>query len=139
MRIRYGYFAGLALREIVGCRDRRDVDGFFGGAHRRQRIAGRGQHAADEHLDLVLKNQFLCFGDAEVGLGLVVLEDELDVHAAELVAVLVEIELETVVHVLADLREQAGHRRNEADAQFFRLRRRRKTRPEQQQQRGRNL
>ena len=96
----------------------------FLGAHRRQRIAGRGQHAADEHLHFVLQNQLLGFGDTEVGLGLVVLEDELDVHAAELVAVLIEIHLEAVDHIFADLGEQAGHRRNETDAQLFRLRRR---------------
>ena len=39
---------------------------------------------------------------------------------------LVEIHLEAVDHVLADLGKDAGHRRDEADAQFFRLRARRK-------------
>ena len=53
------------------------------------------------------------------GLPWIVLDDELHVHAAELAAVFVEIELEAVHHVLADLGKDAGHRRDVADAQFF--------------------
>jgi hypothetical protein len=36
--------------------------------------------------------------------------------------VLVQIHLESVDHVLSDLGKKAGHRRNKADTQFFRLR-----------------
>ena len=82
---------------------------------------------------------FLALVTRKVGLGLVVLEDELDVGAAELVAVLVEIKLEAVVHVLADLREEAGHRRNETEAELLGLRRHRNDCPEQKQQRGYGL
>ena len=71
-------------------------------------------------MHLVLQDQLLGLGDAGVRLALVVLDDELHVHAAELVAVLVEIQLEAVDHVLADLGKDAGHRRDVADAQFFR-------------------
>ena len=80
---------------------------------------------------LSLQHQLLGLGHAEVGLGLVVLDDQLDVGAAELVAVFVQIHLEAVDHILADLGEQARHRRDESDAQLFRLRRR-KTGAEQE-------
>jgi hypothetical protein len=68
---------------------------------------------------LVLQDQFLGFGDAGVGFALIVLDDEFHVHAAELAAMFVEVHLEAVDHVLADLREDARHRRDVADAQFF--------------------
>ena len=55
---------------------------------------------------------------------------QLHVGAAELAAMLVEIKLKAVDHVLADLGEDAGHRRDETDAQFFRLRRRSERRTE---------
>ena len=124
--------AELPLRQVVGRRDRGDVKRLFGGAHRRQRIAGRGQQAADEHVNLVLQDQLLGLGDAGVRLALVVLDDELHVGAAELAAVFVEIELEAVDHVLADLGEDAGRRRDEADAQFFRAGRRGRSKTERQ-------
>ncbi len=92
---------------------------------RRQRVAGRGQQAADEHLNVILQDELLGLGDAGIGLALVVLDDEFHIHAAELVVVLGEIELEAVHHVLADLGEDAGDRRDVADAQFLRLRGRR--------------
>ena len=112
----------LPLGQIVGRRHRGDVEGFFGRADRRQRVAGRGQQAADEHVDVILQDQLLRLGDAGIGLALVVLDDELDIHAAELVVVFGEIELEAVHHILADLGEDAGDRRDVSDAQFFRLR-----------------
>ena len=72
-------------------------------------------------LHLVLQDQLLGLGDGGVRLALVVLDDELHVGAAEFAAVLVEIHLEAVDHVLADLGEDAGRRRDEADAQVFGL------------------
>ena len=71
---------------------------------------------------LSCSTSFLALVTASVGLGLVVLDDELHVHAAELAAVLVEIHLEAVDHVLADLGKDAGHRRDETDAQIVGLR-----------------
>jgi len=73
-------------------------------------------------MHLVVEDQLLGLGNAEIGLGLVVLDDEFHVGAAQLAAVLLEIHIEAVAHVLADLGEQAGHRRDEAEAQFFRRR-----------------
>ncbi len=73
-------------------------------------------------MHLVLKDEFLGLGDCNVTLALFVLDDELDVHAAELVAVLLEVEQETVAHVDAGLREATGERREIADTEFFRVR-----------------
>ena len=110
----------LALREIVRRRDRRNVHCLEFGTDRRKGVAGRGQHAADEHMHLVLQDEFLGLGDGDVALALLVLDDELDVHAAKLVAVLLEVEQEAIAHVDAGLREAAGERREIADAELFR-------------------
>src|SRR5262249_17966488 len=80
---------------------------------------GGGEKRGDEHVHLVLQDQLLGFGDAGVGLALIVLDDEFHVHTAELAAVFVKVHLEAVDHVLADLREDARHRRDVADAQLF--------------------
>ncbi len=61
---------------------------------------------------------------AGVGLGLIVLDDEFHFGAGEVAFDFVEIHLEALDHVFADLGKAAGHGRDEADAQFFRLRRR---------------
>ncbi|MEJ2379068.1 MAG: branched-chain amino acid ABC transporter permease [Pseudolabrys sp.] len=73
---------------------------------------------------LYLPTGLMGLGDRGGGLALIVLDDELDVGAAQLAAVLVEIHLEAVAHVLADLGKDAGHRRDEADTQFLGLGRR---------------
>ncbi len=71
-------------------------------------------------MHLVLQDEFLGLGDGDVALALLVLDDELDVHAAKLVAVLLEVEQEAITHVDAGLREAAGEGREIADAEFFR-------------------
>ena len=71
-------------------------------------------------MHLVLQDEFLGLGDGDVALALLVLDDELDVHAAKLVAVLLEVEQEAIAHVDAGLREAAGERREIADAELFR-------------------
>ena len=114
----------FALPEVVGGRDRADVEHLVFRGDGRQRIASRGQHAADQHVHLVLQDELVGLGDRGVRLALRVLDDELNVHAAELVAVLLEIHLEAMLHVHTELREDAGLRRHEADLQFFGLRRR---------------
>ena len=81
---------------------------------------------------MVAQDQLFRLGDGGVRLALVILDDELHVHAAELAAVLIQIKLEAVGHVLADLGEDAGHRRDEADAQFFGIGRRGQTETERQ-------
>ena len=70
-------------------------------------------------MHLVLQDQLLGLGDAGVRLGLIVLDDEFDVHPAKLAAMFVKVHLEAVDHILADLGEDAGHRRDVTDAQFF--------------------
>ena len=115
-----GIFVEVALPEIVGGRDRADVEHLLARRDRRERIAGRRQHAADQHVHLVRQDELVGLGDAGVRLALVVLDDQGHFGAAELALVLVQIHLEAVLHVGAELREDAGLRRDEADAQFFR-------------------
>src|SRR6185437_11925009 len=76
---------------------------------------------ADKHLHLVLEHQFLGFRDRGIQLASRILDDEFDGGAAELALVLIQIHLEAIDHVLADLGEYAGHRRNEPDTQFIGL------------------
>ena len=73
-------------------------------------------------MHLVLQDELLRLGDGGVRLALLVFDDELDVGAAELVVLFVEIHLEAVDHVLADLGEDTGGRREIADPYFFGLR-----------------
>jgi hypothetical protein len=68
---------------------------------------------------LVLAHELLRLPHADRGLAFLVLDDEGHLGAAELALVLVEIQLEAVLHVLADLRKDAGHRRQEPDAQLL--------------------
>ena len=70
-------------------------------------------------MHLVLQDELLRLGHVDVGLALIVLDDELHLHAAEHALVLVQIELEAVEHVGADGGVEAGARRQEADAQFL--------------------
>ena len=72
-------------------------------------------------MHLVLQDQLADLGHRGVRLALLVLDDEPDLHPAEVALDLVEIHLEAVDHVLADLGEDAGRRREEADAQFLLL------------------
>jgi hypothetical protein len=113
----------LALRQIVGGRHGAHVERLLGGGDRRQRIGRGGQHGADQHVHLVLQDELLRLGDIDVGLALVVLDDEGNLGAAELSIVLVQIHLEAVDHIGAELGEDAGARRKETDAQLLRKRR----------------
>jgi hypothetical protein len=66
-------------------------------------------------VDLVLLDHLACLVERGGRVALVVLDDQLDLASADLAADLVEIELGAVDHVLADLRERAGERREHAD------------------------
>ena len=123
-----GIIAELALGEVVGRRHRGDVDGLLGGRHRRERITLRRQHAADQQLHVIFEDQLLGLGHRGIRLGLAVLDDEVDLGAGEVAVDLVEVHFEAVGHVGADLGERAGHRRDQADAQFFLSGRGRKSR-----------
>ena len=119
-----GILGDLTLREIVGGGDGAHVKHLVFGRDRRERVGRGGEHGADQHVDLVLQDELLRLGDVDVGLALVVLDDEGNLGAAEHSVVLIQIQLEAVDHVGAELREDARARRQEADAQVFRLRRR---------------
>ena len=119
-----GIFLEVALPQVIGRRNRADVEHLLAGRDRRQRVARRRQHAADQHVHLVRQDELVGLGDAGVRLALIVLEDHRHLGAAELALVLVQIHLEAVEHVDAELRENAGARRDEADAQLLRRRRR---------------
>ena len=118
-----GILGAVPLGQVVGSRDGRDVDHLLAGADRRDRVSGRGQHAADEQVDLVLPRQLFGLEHARRRSRLVVLEDELHLQSAEVTLDLFGVHLPAVDHVLADLGERAGHRCDEADAQLL-LRRR---------------
>ena len=120
-----GIFVEVALPEIVGGRDRADVEHLLPRGDRRQRVARRRQHAADQHVHLVRQDELVGLGDAGVRPALIVLDDQVDLGAAEHALVLVQIHLEAVLHVDAELREDAGLRRDEADAKLLRLSERR--------------
>src|SRR5262249_8550441 len=109
---------GIALRKVVRCRDGDDVNR-VAGAQGGERIASRRQQTADEHLHLVLENQFLHFGDAGIRLALLVLDDEFHLRAGEIALYFVEIHLKAINHILADLREYASRWREKTDAQLF--------------------
>ena len=119
-------FGQVALRQVVSRRDRHDVDRLVGRADGRQRVAARRQQAADQHLHLVLQDELFGLGDRGVGLGLLVLDDELHFRPAEVVLDVVEVHLEAIDHILADLGKDAGGRRHKADAQFLGVVRRRR-------------
>ena len=70
-------------------------------------------------MHLVLQDELLGLGDGGVGFALAVLDDQLHLGARKGAAGLLEIHVEAVDHVLADLRQDAGRRRDHADAQFL--------------------
>jgi hypothetical protein len=67
---------------------------------------------------LVGQDQLVGAGDGGVRLALAVLDDQGHLGAAEHAVVLVQIHLEAVLHVGAELREDAGLRRDESDAEI---------------------
>jgi hypothetical protein len=75
----------------------------------------RGEHAAAKHLCLVLQDQLLGPGDVGVGLGLVILDDQLHIRAGEVALGCVEIYVEAIDRVLADLGEETGHGHDHAE------------------------
>ena len=123
VRTTRGYLPISPLREIVGRWNRREVNRLLAGRDRRHRIAGRGQHATDEQVHLIVEDQLLRLKHADRGLGLVILDDELYAGPGEVVLRRLEVHFKAADHVLADLGERPGHRCNESDAQLFRLRR----------------
>ena len=81
-----------------------------------------------EQLHVIFKDKLLRLGHRGIGLALAVLDDQIDLGAGEVAADFVEIHLKAVGHVGADLGERTGHRRDQADAQFFLRGRGRKSR-----------
>jgi hypothetical protein len=69
---------------------------------------------------IVLARQLLGLAHADRRLAFLVLDDEGDLRAGEISLLLVQVHLEAVLHVLADLGEDPGHRREEADFQLLR-------------------
>ena len=113
----------VALREVVGCRDREHVHRLQPVADGRDGVAGGGEQAADQQVHVVLARELLGLAHADRRLAFLVLDDEGHFRAGEVALLLVEIHLEAVLHVLADLREDPGHRREEADFELLGKRR----------------
>ena len=84
-----------------------------------QRLERRQRHVrpdvADHEVDLVGLDQLLGLLHADFRLDLIVLVNHLDRHAADLAAEMVERELEGIAHVVADGRNGAAERADEAD------------------------
>jgi hypothetical protein len=84
-------------------------------------------------VDIVRQDELVGLGDAGVRPTLIIFDDQGHLGPAKLAPVLVQVHLETVLHVNAELRENAGLRRDETNAQFFRCRRWRAVRRTDQQ------
>jgi hypothetical protein len=109
----------VALREIVGRGDREHVHGLHAVGDRRDGVAGGGEQPAHQHVHVVLARELLGLAYPHRGLAFLVLDDEGDLRAGEAALLLVDVHLEAVLHVLADLGKDPGHRREEADLQLL--------------------
>src|SRR5262249_10092047 len=78
-------------------------------------VAGGGEEAAAQDVDVVLVDELARLGERRLRVALGVLDDELDLSAGHGAVDLVEVQLGTVEHVLAERRGGAGQRRQEAD------------------------
>ncbi|CCE10035.1 hypothetical protein BRAS3843_370020 [Bradyrhizobium sp. STM 3843] len=85
------------------------------GRQRRRSERGRRDAEACDHIDLVVDDQFLRQPLGVVGQRGVVLEDDLDLLAGDGVAVLLHVELDGIVDLLAGRRLAAGHRHDQPD------------------------
>ena len=71
-------------------------------------------------MHLVLEREFFSLADSDWRLRFRILHNELHLGAREVTADLVQVKLEAVAHILADLGETTCQWRQEADAQFLR-------------------
>ena len=84
------------------------------------RVALERQQIPDDEVDLVVLNQLAHLGERHFGLGLGVLDDEVDLEPAELSALLLEIKLETLDHLLGAFGHETRKRHRQANAQLLR-------------------
>ena len=82
---------------------------------RRRRQRGRRDAEAGDEIDLVVDDQFLGEALGVVGNRGVILQDDLDLLAGDGVALLLHVELDGVVDLLAGRGLAAGHRQDQAD------------------------
>jgi hypothetical protein len=80
---------------------------------------GSEQEAAD-HIDLVALHQLAHFGDGGLGVGLSVFDNQIDVIAAELASLFLEIEFESLDHLQRAFRYEAAERNGQANFQRIR-------------------
>src|SRR5712691_11744584 len=106
----------LALGEVVGGgarRDRRDALGVHVG---RERVGFERGQRADDHVNLALLDQLARPGQRAGGLAAAVNDRQLDATAGERVLLLLEEQLDPVLHLLTGRRQRPGQDRDEADA-----------------------
>ena len=106
---------GLALRDVIGGDDgigRRDLLAIDVGL---ERVADVREQPARQDVDLVLLDELARLVERGRRVALAVLDDELERPPRRDAADLVQVQLGAVHHVLADLREGAGERREHAE------------------------
>ena len=106
---------GRALGNDRGARRHHDFRNLGLRRQRRRRKGGRRHAEARDEIDLVVDDQFLRQALGVVGNRRVILEDDFDLLAGDGIAVLLHIELDRVVDLLAGRRLAAGHRQDQAD------------------------
>ena len=107
------------------------------GRQRRRGKRRRGNAEAGDEIDLVVDDQFLREALGVVGNRAVILQDDLDLLAGDGVALLLHVELDRVVDLLAGRRLAAGHRQDQADLHGLLRLRRRKRQPRRRARRRR--
>ena len=106
---------GRALGDDRGAGRHHDLRDLALGRQRRRGKGRRGNAEAGDEIDLVVDDQFLREALGIVGDRAVILQDDLDLPAGDGVALLLHVELDRIVDLLAGRRLAAGHRQDQAD------------------------
>ena len=104
--------------EVRGAGVRADQEGAALGHRLHDGDQDVGEDRADDEVDLVAVDQRLGLADGDVGLEFVVLDEQLDLAAAELAAHVLDRELEAVAELLAEHGRRARQRGDDADFQL---------------------
>ena len=106
----------LALGQVVGGGARRDRRDALGVHVRRERVGLEGGQGAEDDVDSALLDQLAGSRERAGGLATAVDDRQLDAPAGERALLLLEEQLDAVLHLFAGRRERPGQDRDEADA-----------------------
>ncbi len=120
--------APLALREVVGRHDGEKERHFVLVCVAPDGVALERQQIANHKVHLVVLDNLAHLGDGVLGFRFGVLHEELHLHAAQLSAGLLQIQLEALYHLLGAFRDKACKRYRQTDPKFLRRRGSRHTR-----------